>query len=89
MGMMTRSARLLKRTVLSCGVVVAIALSTASRVIGQNQPRQTSSVPVVLTQFPAAESTVQAVASVGMTVSDMDRILEFTPRFYPFAKFQM
>ncbi|MBD1866044.1 VOC family protein [Cyanobacteria bacterium FACHB-471] len=78
--------KVLKRTFLSFGVAGAIALTVPNRAISQNQPRQTSSAPIILTQATVAESTVQAVASVGMTVSDMESILEFYTEVLPFRK---
>lgn len=79
--------KLLRRTLLSFSVAVAIAFSPYSRAISQVEQRQaTTSTPIRLAQTAAAQSTVQAVASVGMTVSDMDRLLEFYTKTLPFRK---
>jgi catechol 2,3-dioxygenase-like lactoylglutathione lyase family enzyme len=64
--------------------VVAIAI-THDRAISQTQLPSAFSVPLASTQTAPA-SAVQAVASVSITVSDMDRILEFYTEVLPFRK---
>lgn len=84
--MATELTKTLKRTLLSLGVAVAIALAPNSRAISQDERQAVTSVPINLAQAATTESKVQAVASVGMTVSDMDRILEFYTKTLPFRK---
>jgi catechol 2,3-dioxygenase-like lactoylglutathione lyase family enzyme len=79
---MARLDKLLKRGFLTIGVIVAIALPSQARAI--SQPHQTS-LPVLPPQT-ATTLTVQAVASVGITVSDMDSLLEFYTEVLPFHK---
>ncbi len=74
-----------KRTFLSFGVAVAIAITAREPTISQTQPHPTPSAPIASTPAVSA-SVVQAVASVSMTVSDMDRILKFYTEVLPFRK---
>ncbi|HEY9671557.1 MAG TPA: VOC family protein [Waterburya sp.] len=74
-----------KRTFLSFGVAVAIAITAHEPTISQTQPHPTPSAPIASTPAVSA-SVVQAVASVSMTVSDMDRILKFYTEVLPFRK---
>ncbi|NJO73733.1 MAG: glyoxalase [Leptolyngbyaceae cyanobacterium RM1_406_9] len=78
---MPRLDRTLKRALLSFSVVAAIALSQDWAI---SQPRATTS-SVLLTQT-ATVPTVEAVASVGITVSDIDSLLEFYTEILPFRK---
>ncbi|MDX2213395.1 MAG: VOC family protein [Oculatellaceae cyanobacterium bins.114] len=79
-----RSTKPLKRTFLSLAVAVAIGLAPQSRVNSQTESqRQVISAPIA--QVPT-QSTVQAVASVGITVSNMDRALEFYTQVLPFRQ---
>jgi catechol 2,3-dioxygenase-like lactoylglutathione lyase family enzyme len=82
--MSTRSTQTLKR-VLFVSVAVAIALAPHGHAISQNEQRCALSAPITPTQA-ADRVTVQAVAGVSITVSDMDRILEFYTEVLPFRK---
>jgi hypothetical protein len=65
--------------------VVAIAITDHDRAISQTQ---LPSAPLVLptSTQTAPASTVQAIASVSITVSEMERILEFYTEVLPFRK---
>ncbi|GAB4380188.1 MAG: VOC family protein [Elainellaceae cyanobacterium] len=83
--MSTRSTKTLKQLILSFNVAVTIALAVHSPTLSQIEPRQaTPSAPTASTQ--AATVQVQAVVSVGITVSDMEPMLEFYTEVLPFRK---
>lgn len=85
--MTTRSARLFKRTLLSLGVAIAIVVAPHSYANSQSEPQQNGLLaPIAQAQILPTESTVQVVASVGMTVSDMNQMLEFYTQVLPFRK---
>jgi catechol 2,3-dioxygenase-like lactoylglutathione lyase family enzyme len=80
---MLRSAKLLQQTFLSLAVAATVVLISHNRAISY-PIRQ--SLPLPLIAQADTESTVQAVASVSMTVSDMERMLKFYTEVLPFRK---
>jgi catechol 2,3-dioxygenase-like lactoylglutathione lyase family enzyme len=82
--MKPRSPKLLKHALLSLGVAMAVVLAPASHVSSQVAPRQNSLATTIAPPAPSTQPTVEAVASVGITVSDMNRALEFYTQVLPF-----
>lgn len=70
-------SRICRRITLSVVVFSTIALSAQDRTLSQVAPSRDGAPPIVLTQSLHSSFTVQEVATVGMTVSDMDRAIEF------------
>jgi catechol 2,3-dioxygenase-like lactoylglutathione lyase family enzyme len=85
--MNTLNAKPLKHILLSLGITVAIALSPHGRANSQPAPvHELTPSPVILAQALPSSSTVQAVERVGITVSDMNRALQFYTEVLPFRK---
>ncbi len=79
--------KILKQATLSLFCFVAISSLTHNRADSQVFRREDHrSIPTPLTQALPAQETVKAVESVGMTVADMDRSIEFYSQVLSFKK---
>lgn len=84
---MTRSTRSLKHALLSLSVAALILVPSTAR--SQIAPHLAHLASIAQTLSPptlSSQITVQSVASVGMTVADMDRALAFYTQVLPFRQ---
>lgn len=84
--MTAKPAKTLYRAILSFYCFVAIASVTHDRANSQTYREDNRSIPVAQVESSPAAQTVQAVESVGMTVGDMERSIEFYSKVLSFKK---
>ena len=84
--MKTRLPKLLKRSLLSVFVLATIAVSPQLQATSQVARSQSAKPSIQLAQTQPTRQAVIAVESVGMTVSDMDRAVDFYSRVLSFKK---
>jgi catechol 2,3-dioxygenase-like lactoylglutathione lyase family enzyme len=83
--MMTRFSKTLQRSLLAT-VAFAVIVAAPQLQAGSQPPQQSLSVPTQLAQQQTVQNAVVAVESVGMTVSDMDRAIDFYSNVLSFKK---
>ena len=77
--------RILTRSLVSA-VAVAVMVAAPQRQVDSQTTQQSLSTPMQLAQVQTSQNAVVAVASVGMTVSDMDRAVDFYTTVLSFKK---
>lgn len=83
--MSTRFTKTLKRSLLSA-VAFAVIVATPQRQADSQTTQQSPSLPTQLAQTQTIQNAVVAVESVGMTVSEMDRAVDFYSTVLSFKK---
>ncbi|BAY92709.1 MULTISPECIES: VOC family protein [unclassified Tolypothrix] len=84
--MATKFSKKITGAILSTVVFATIALAQNQVLSNINQYKDSDDVQIVQSQILASQSVVTAVESVGMTVSDMDRAVEFYSQVLSFKK---
>jgi catechol 2,3-dioxygenase-like lactoylglutathione lyase family enzyme len=83
--MSTQFIKTLKRSLLAV-VAFAVIVAAPQLQVGSQTPQQSPTIPIQLTQRQTVQNAVVAVESVGMTVSDMDRAVDFYSNVLSFKK---